>query len=309
MMQHNKFVPPHDLNTPVLFLVFNRPETTKLVFEEIKKAKPPRLYIAADGPRGDKSGEAEKVKQVREYVMGNVDWDCELRTLFRDENLGCKYAVSSAIDWFFENEEMGIILEDDCLPSQSFFWFCEELLERYKDDERIFIISGYNKQSTWNDEKYDYFFSHFGGIWGWASWRRAWNHYDINMPDIQEFIDIGHFENLLGNKVGIARKKDILNVIREKIDTWDYQWGYARHKNSAMACVPSKSLIENIGFGSDSTHTNGVNNDGVTKHDISFPLDKNNFIVADSVYDENSISNPTIITKFINKFKGVFNAK
>ena len=115
------FIPKKPLETAVLFLVFNRLDTTKQVFEAIRKAKPPRLYIAADGPRESKEGEAEKVKAVREYVMSNINWDCEVKTLFRDKNLGCKYAVSGAIDWFFENEEMGIILEDDCLPSQSFF--------------------------------------------------------------------------------------------------------------------------------------------------------------------------------------------
>lgn len=308
-MQDNHFIPPYALKTAVLFLIFNRIETTRKIFEEIRKAKPPRFYIAADGPRRDKQGEAEKVKQVREYVMNNVNWDCEVRTLFREENLGCKYAVSSAIDWFFENEEMGIILEDDCLPSQSFFWFCEELLEKYKDDERLFIISGYNKKNEWKTNQCDYFFSNFGGIWGWASWRRAWEHYDINMSDIQEFIKRGHFEDVLGTRIGVARKKSILNATRAKIDTWDYQWGYARHKNSAMACVPSKSLIENIGFGVDSTHTFGLNNDRVTKHEISFPLYNNIFIVADRCYDENFISNPNFIKKCINKCKGAFNAK
>ena len=127
------FVHPHPLKTAVLFLVFNRPDTTKQVFKAIRQAKPPRLYVAADGPRADKPGEAEKVEQARRIAM-QVDWDCEVKTLFREKNLGCGKAVSSAIDWFFENEEEGIILEDDCLPSQSFFWFCEELLERYRLD-------------------------------------------------------------------------------------------------------------------------------------------------------------------------------
>ena len=132
--QHSKFTPPHPLNTAVLFLVFNRLDTTKQVFEAIQQAKPPRLYVAADGARELKEGEAEIVKAVREFVIQNIDWECEVKTLFREQNHGCKMAVSGAIDWFFANEEKGIILEDDCLPSQSFFWFCEELLYKYKDD-------------------------------------------------------------------------------------------------------------------------------------------------------------------------------
>ena len=122
-MSKDSFTPPQPLNTAVLFLVFNRLDTTKQVFEAIREAKPPRLYIAADGARETKAGEAEKVTAVRDFILKNIDWECDIKTLFREENLGCKYAVSGAIDWFFDNEEMGIILEDDCLPSQSFFGF------------------------------------------------------------------------------------------------------------------------------------------------------------------------------------------
>ena len=298
----DKFVPPHPLKTPVLFLVFNRPDTTKQVFEAIRKAKPPRLYVAADGARETKEGEAEKVKAVRKYIMENIDWECEVKTLFREQNFGCKMAVSGAIDWFFENEEMGIILEDDCLPSQSFFWFCEELLERYNDDERIFLISGYNKQNSWKKETNDYFFSQFGGIWGWASWRRAWSHYDIAMKDIDAFIEQNHFQNLLGKKLGKIRQDSIYNsIVVNNMDTWDYQWAYARHKNSGMACVPSVSLIENIGFGEDATHTFGHNTDNVKKHEIKWPLKENRFIVADRKYDELFIRPVNIFSKIINK--------
>lgn len=166
-MPGSVFTPPYPLNTAVLFLVFNRPDTTKQVFEAIRKAKPPRLYVAADGPRLNRAGEEEKVKAVREYLMDNIDWSCEVKTLFRQENLGCKYAVSGAITWFFEHEEMGIILEDDCLPSQSFFWFCEELLNRYNNDTRIFLISGFNSINKWKNNSFDYLFSYYGSIWGW----------------------------------------------------------------------------------------------------------------------------------------------
>ena len=156
------------LETPVLFLVFNRPDTTAQVFEAIRQAKPPRLYVASDGAREDKEGELEKVKQVRE-IVSQVDWNCEVKTLFRDKNLGCKIAVSSAIDWFFEQEEMGIILEDDCLPHPTFFRFCQELLERYRDDERIGMISGNNFQFGRKCTDYSYYFSMYSHIWGWAS--------------------------------------------------------------------------------------------------------------------------------------------
>ena len=157
-MKTKEFIPPYPLKTAVLFLIFNRLDTTKQVFEEIRKAKPPRLYIAADGPRENKEGEKEKVGAVRKYVLENIDWNCEVKTLFRDKNLGCGKAVSQAITWFFENEEMGIILEDDCLPSQSFFWFCEKLLKKYNKEKRIMLITGTSYLFNEIERKEDYFF-------------------------------------------------------------------------------------------------------------------------------------------------------
>jgi len=301
-MSNTEFIPPRPLKTPVLFLIYKRLDTTKQVFQVIRQAKPPRLYIAADGPRENIEGEAEKVKVVRDYVIKNIDWDCEVKTLFRDKNLGCGRAVSEAITWFFEHEEMGIILEDDCLPSLSFFWFCEELLERYKDDMRIFLISGFNKQNKWKKYQASYFFSHFGGIWGWASWRRAWKHFDIDMKDIDDFIKLNHFENLLGKRLGKIRQKIIYNSIN-KLDIWDYQWAYARHKNNGLAIVPTVSLIENIGFGEDATHTFGDNPYNVKRHEIEFPLKHNPFIVPDREYDELFLAESRISSRIKNKIR------
>ena len=301
------FIPPHPLNTAVLFLVFNRLNTTEQVFEAIREAKPPRLYIAADGARPNIEGEAEKIEAVRDYIIQNIDWECEVKTLFRDENLGCKYAVSDAITWFFENEAQGIILEDDCLPSQSFFWYCEDLLEQYKNDQRIFLISGYNNQNPWKIEDESYFFSNYGGIWGWASWSRAWKHYDVDMKDIHEFMRKNNFVNLLGKTQGLQRQKMIFDsIIIKDINSWAYQWGYARHKNNGLACVPSMSLIENIGFGEDATNTSGVNTDNVSKHEISFPIKENRFVIPDRFYDDNFFKIEKIIDRLLNKLKNFF---
>lgn len=298
MSEESRFTPLHPLSTAVLFLVFNRLDTTKQVFQAIRQANPPRLYIASDGARHNKEGEAEKVQAVREYIMQNIDWECEVITLFREENLGCKNAVSGAITWFFDNEEQGIILEDDCLPSQSFFWYCEELLEKYKDDKRVFLISGYNKQNEWNLPGASYFFSHLGGIWGWASWKRAWDTYDIEMSDIDKFIANNNFEKLLGKKLGRLREKMIYNsIIKEKVNTWDYQWGYARHKNHGLACVPNLNLIENIGFGADATHTVVDNGDCVERHEFSFPLKANPFMVPDRSYDDSFFNEDSVQNK------------
>ena len=162
------------MHSPVLFLVFNRPETTRRVFEAIRTAKPSRLYIAADGPRLEREGERANCEEVRKIAL-EVDWECDVKTLFRDENLGCKRAVSEGISWFFEHEDEGIILEDDCLPDRSFFSFCKDLLERYRHDTRIMVISGVNFQQGRKRTEYSYYFSIYPHCWGWATWRSAWN--------------------------------------------------------------------------------------------------------------------------------------
>lgn len=307
MLTTDKFVPPKPLETAVLFLVFNRLDVTKQVFEAIKTAKPPRLYVAADGPRENKPNEAEKVKAVRDYVLSNVDWQCEVKTLFREKNLGCKYAVSGAITWFFENEKQGIILEDDCLPSQSFFWFCEELLERYKSDTRIFIISGFNKQQSWREDSSDYFYSKFGGIWGWASWRRAWEKCDIEMNHLSNFIEENGFVNVLGEKLANVRMNQMLKTKNDKIDTWDYPWGFSRHMQSGLACVPSRSLTENIGFGENATHTK-TGESPIKRKEIHLPTKPNKFIVPDFEYDKLFHHNPFLLNRFFNKLRSFLNS-
>ena len=247
------FIPSKPLSTPVLFLVFNRPDTTKEVFQEIRKAKPPRFYIAADGYRRNRPGEEEKVREVRDYVLANIDWDCEVKTLFREENLGCKYAVSGAISWFFEHEEQGIILEDDCLPSQSFFWFCEELLERYKDEKKVWHISGTNFQNGMNRGSSDYYFSVFVHVWGWATWREKWNNYDTELSGFRNEVF------LEGINIRNETKKywrDIFEKMKNKqVDTWDYQWVFTMWKHQGFSAIPQRNLITNMGFGSDATHT------------------------------------------------------
>lgn len=236
------------LTTPVLFLIFNRLDTTKKVFAEIRKAKPKQLFIASDGPRENKPGEKEIVERVRKYVLSHIDWPCEVKTLFREKNLGCKYAVSGAITWFFENVEQGIILEDDCLPSQSFFRFCQELLERYKDEERIMAISGYNLiEEKTKSIKESYLFFENAFIWGWATWKRSWEDYDVEIHKKLSLIDLiktsrSFFNFLISLKVYYK--------LRKEDKTWDYQLGFLTSIKKKMWVVPKKNLIENIGFSS-----------------------------------------------------------
>jgi len=258
MNDQTVFTPPKPLETAVLFLVFNRLDTTMQVFEAIRKARPPRLYLAADGPRDSRPGEAEKVKAVREYVTQNIDWPCEVKTLFRVKNLGCKYAVSGAITWFFENEEQGIILEDDCLPNQSFFWFCEELLIKYKSDNRIGQISGFNPVTNADHSNESYLFSKFGPIWGWASWKRAWNNYDVKMTKWPEIKARGLIDFIVDSKPEKLWRINIFDLAYNGgVNTWDFQWSFCKHINNQLSIIPINNLIINIGFGSEATHTGG----------------------------------------------------
>ena len=168
----------YSTSSPVLFIIYNRPETTRQTFEAIKNVQPQRLYIAADGPKTNK--DIPLCAETKE-ILQSINWLCDIKTLFRENNLGCKKAVSSAISWFFDQEEMGIILEDDCLPAVDFFIFCDEMLQKYKDKDEISIISGCNFQHGKKRGDFSYYFSHLTHIWGWASWRRVWNDYSLNM--------------------------------------------------------------------------------------------------------------------------------
>ncbi len=243
-------------NTPVLLLIFNRPDVTAVVFESIKKIKPAQLFIAADGPRKHKEGEQDKCMAARKVVMDSIDWDCDVKTLFQNENIGCKYAVSGAITWFFEHVEEGIILEDDCLPGISFFNYCSELLKKYKDNTSVMHISAnyFNKQKIKN--KNTYYFSHYIEIWGWATWRRAWKLYD---PEMQSFPKKKNKEYLKGILKTKAEKEYWMSCFemayQKQVDTWDYQWVYCIYTNSGVGITPYLNLVSNLGFGDDATHT------------------------------------------------------
>jgi len=287
MTQSQKFTPPGPLNTAVLFLVFNRPDVTAQVFEAIRQAKPPRLYVAADGPRTDRPGEADRCEEVRR-ISTRVDWPCEVKTLFRETNLGCKLGVSEGINWFFENEEEGIILEDDCLPAQSFFWFCEELLQRYRNDTRVWQISGtvFFKDSITPGDA-DYFFSRYGPIWGWASWRRAWQYYDPDLKNWPEMSLADVMDNVYPHKGEISAKFNLgKRLAIGELDTWDYQWGFAKNYNNALTIIPKRNQIINIGFGAEATHTFSVDKKApTTLEQIPRPIRHPNFMIPDRKYD------------------------
>jgi hypothetical protein len=274
--------------SPVLFLVFNRPDTTRLVFEAIRAARPPRLYVAADGPRSDRPGDAERCGEVRRIATA-VDWPCRLVTRFLDSNHGCRNAVSQAVTWFFDQEPEGIVLEDDCLPEPSFFGFCEELLERYRDDHRVMSISGDNFiSSVWQPTE-SYYLSRYVHIWGWASWRRAWQHYDVSMASWNTF---DHDDLLRLRFPGAPRaqrywRRVLDRVSAGQIDTWDYQWVYAAWRQAGLSCMPRNNLVSNIGFGLDATFTKDTEgmHANLSREAIQLPLTHPRHVVGNVAAD------------------------
>lgn len=242
-------------HTPILFLVFNRPDTTERIFEIIRKIKPLKLFVSADGPRANRPGEKEKCEQTRK-IIERVDWDCEVHRNFSDANLGCKKGVVKGINWFFENIEKGIIIEDDCILDESFFSFAQELLERYRDNERIMHIGAANFQDGKKRGKASYYFSKFCHVWGWATWRRAWEHYDVLIKSFDEFKSKNEISSILPDrKMQNHWLKLFQTVYDNALDTWDFQWVYTVWKRKGMSVIPNVNLVSNIGFGEEATHT------------------------------------------------------
>ncbi len=276
------------LTVPVLFLVFNRPVQTSRVFAAIRQARPPRLYVAADGARPGVPEDVAKCAEVRR-IVGRIDWPCEVKTLFRTEHFGCKRAVSGAITWFFDQELEGIILEDDCLPSLTFFWFCEALLARFRDDERVWQICGTAmlKPNSYTHTEDSYIFSRYAPIWGWASWRRAWAHYDADLTD---WLRMSR-PPLLNSAFRTAPERKFLlelgHALRSgRLDTWDYQWEITKVYQSGLSVIPTLNMIVNIGFGPDATHTlKSQRSTPSLKTEISSPIVHPRYIIANESHD------------------------
>jgi hypothetical protein len=263
------------MDCPVLLIVFNRPSLTRRVLDALRAANVNRIYVAADGPRPHHTEDLARTREVRSLISA-IDWTSEVCTSFQTHNLGCKRAVSSAIDWFFAHEERGIILEDDCVPIDAFFPYCEALLSRYQDDSRIAQISG----STFiaPPKVGSYWFSKYADIWGWASWRRAWRLADMTMTAWPEWRDAGGLAKLPGSTPGFANywTRMFDDAYNDLVDTWDFAWMFACWRHGMMSVLPATPQIANIGFGPDATHTPHF--DRANRHvaqiavPLSFPL-------------------------------------
>ncbi len=272
--------------TPILFIVFNRPQITKKSLEQIRKMRPKYLFIAADGPRKNNEKDKKNCEEVRKIIK-NIDWPCDVKTHIVEKNLGCKIGESSAITWFFENVDQGIIIEDDSYPNTSFFQFCEEMLKKYKDDERIMHISGNNFQRGKKRNDYSYYFSRYPHVWGWATWKKSWDKYDIKTKIYPEIKEKGYLNDIYENIFErIIMRKNLDAVHYKNYNTWDYQWDLAIAANNGLAIIPNENLVTNIGMVPDSTHMTTLNKEhSLPTKELSFPLKHPPFVIRDKKSD------------------------
>lgn len=276
------------INTPIVFFVFNRPELTRAVLEIIINATPSKVFIIADSPRKNKLDDYDKCREVLN-IIDSADWNCPVFKNYSRTNLGCKLRISSGLDWVFSQVEEAIILEDDCLPNPSFFVFCEELLNKYRDDERIFTISGNNFQFGKKRTNHSYYFSLYNHCWGWATWRRAWQHYDIEMRLWKTIRDGNWLNDILHNYfASIYWRYKFQQTYDGKVDTWDYQWTMACWLQNGLTILPNINLVANIGFNDkESTHTKNQNSPfaNIPVETMQFPLSHPPFIISDTKAD------------------------
>jgi len=256
-------------NTPVLLLIFNRPDATAKVLQAIAEVKPRYLFVAADGPRNNNPEDVQLCAATRRLIKDAITWPAEVKTLFRDENLGCGKGPADAITWFFSHVTEGIILEDDCIANRSFFTYCKELLEYYKADDRIMHIGGTNFQPPGKKYTASYYFSSIAHGWGWATWKRAWNKFSFEIKDLPAFIASGQITKYHDDPKIIEYWYGVFRSVgREHLAAvWDHQWTYAIWKSGGLTIIPAINLVSNIGYGTDATHTKepGIWSDMPTK--------------------------------------------
>ena len=257
-------------DTPVLLCVFNRPDLTKMAIDNLRAVKPKRLYVSADGPRTEVTSDELNCNLVREQIE-NVDWQCEVTVRFLSENEGCGKSISGAISWFFEQEEEGIILEDDVLPVPYFFQFAQQMLLKFRDNEEVFMVSGTNLYPH-STEGLNYFFTSMSAAWGWATWRRAWNSYDFNIEDWLTLSGRASVRKKIRNSVARAYLTICFDEIAlAKVDTWDYQWQFSAVRNSKVSVTAGQNLVTNIGV--LGTHSDGATNSHFLERSEDFRLD------------------------------------
>mgnify|MGYP000901064106 CR=1 FL=1 len=277
----------NNFDTPILIIGFNRFDTIERVFMSVREVRPEKLFIALDGPRDDVLSDKENCDKVKK-VFTKIDWDCEVKTLYRNKNMGCDEAVPDSISWFFSNVEEGIILEDDCLPSRSFFSYCKDLLAKYRDNDKVMMISGNNFISDYKFSEDSFFFSKYAFIWGWATWRRAWEKFDNSMKSYPSFKKNGGFRDYYPNILDrFFWRTGFENKYNGYSQGWDMKWNYALAYYNGLDVIPSTNLVRNIGMESDATHTKKYDKRmDIPTYDLDFPLKYPDNIEECKIYDK-----------------------
>ncbi|WP_016952925.1 glycosyltransferase family 2 protein [Anabaena sp. PCC 7108] len=300
--------------TPVILIIFNRPDTTKKVFAAIRQAQPPKLLVISDGFRPDRPGEFEKCTDTR-AIIDQVDWKCEVLKNYSNHNLGCRNRISTGLNWAFEQVEEAIILEDDCLPHPTFFRFCQEMLEFYRHDTRIASICGDNTPVGYRRTQDSYYFSLYNRCWGWATWKRVWLNYDVDMKKWPLVRDNNWLYDILQDDYAVNVWTNIFNSTYDKLNTsWAYQFTFSLWMQSLMNIIPNVNIVSNIGFNESGTNT--LNREdpraNVPTQAINFPIQHPPFIIRDTLADaftQKYVYNPYSLPKRIkNKLKKIFKA-
>lgn len=294
------------METPIVLIIFRRPQTTAKLLEALRQVKPKTLFIIADAPRASATGEFEKCRETRQ-LLENLDWDCQLYKNYSESNLGVFRRVSTGLDWVFSKVERAIILEDDCLPHPSFFPFCEELLARYAEDRRIGSISGNNFQAIQPSCPESYYFSRYHHSWGWATWRRAWDYFDAEMTHWPQARDQHLLRSILEESQALNYWEDIFQKVYEgEIQAWDYRWTLSGWLQSFLNILPSVNLVSNIGFGADASNTLQARHPlaNLPIQEIHFPLRHPPFILRNDEadrYTQNTIFSPSFSRRLTHK--------
>jgi GT2 family glycosyltransferase len=298
------------MKTAVVIIVFNRPDVTARVMERIREARPATLFVIADGARKNREGEAAKCQEVRSLVEAMVDWPCGLVKIYSEANLGCGRRVASGLNEVFRLVEEAIILEDDCLPDPTFFRYCEELLERYRDNERVGHIAGctFLPEGVVTDS---YFFSRYPHSWGWATWRRAWVRFDY---DMQAWRNEREKSWRIGPRKWMEKrawKRHFDHTLRAELDTWDYQWTSACWTRGVWSIIPGRNLVSNLGYGPDATHTREGPWGNLPVGTMSFPLKHPAVVKGDERLDDligrKVFAPPSFVQRLANLLKRTFN--
>lgn len=269
------------MKKPVAFIIFNRLDTAQIVFDEIRKYAPKQLFVIADGPRANKENEEQLCQETRDVIK--VDWPCEVTYIYSDKNLGCQQRIYTGLNEVFNNVEEAIILEDDCVPHESFFTYCEDLLTYYKDNDKVMAISGNNFQAEDFRIEESYYFSIYPHCWGWATWKRAWSKMDVKMNGWQEFKRSKAFKNLCYDCFFEEYWSGIFEAVKsKKINSWAYPWTYSCWVNEGLTILPRKNLVSNIGFNMRGTHTINSSDKlaNLPVYKMEFPLKRPNKITV-----------------------------